>query len=202
MEQKRESQFVTHLKDPAKIPMVLLGGLALCIHRVLFSWWLDNRMAKRGKQRFTSEIRESMAFLFSEYGGHLVPNDSEPPPYFDWAKVTLNAGGIFFMFTRDHGIVGVHVAPKDAQNCWLELSAVLTAIVVGDDAEREVELARLPTIAVWLKPEMPRLKDALSERNFEKTKEQVSNICKRRNIQATLRLENEVSERRKHLGLS
>ena len=194
--------FVALLKDPAKIPMVFLGGLALCIHRVFLSWWLDDRIVKRGKRRFTNEIRESMAFLFTEYGGRLVPNDSEPPPYFDWAKVTLNVGGLFFMFTRDHGIVGVHVAPKHAPNSWLELSAVLTAIIIGEGTEREIEFARLPAIAVWLKSEMTRLNDALSEQNFEKTNAQVSNICKRRSIQATLRLESELSERRKHLGLS
>lgn len=184
-----------------KHPWVLPGFLLIIIGEV---WTKINgkRMMKISDDKFAAVVRENLLFLFTDYGAQLVPNEKETPPYFDWAQATITTDDLRFNFTRDHGMIFANVAPSHAFHDWQPLSAVLTAIGAADGSEREVEFSRLPTIAVWLRSEMPRLKEAMSERNFEKTKEQVSNICKRRNIQATLRLENELSERRKHLGLS
>jgi len=192
--------FKDRLLVTLKHPWVLPGFLLLIIVEV-WTKIAGNRM-KRIDDKFAAVVRENLEFLFTSWGARLVPNEKETPPYFDWAQATIATDDLRFNFTRDHGMIFANVAPRHASHDWQPLSAVLTVIGAADGSEREVEFSRLPTIAVWLSSEMPRLREAMSEENFEKTKERVANIRKRRHIQATLRLEKELSERRKHLGLS
>jgi hypothetical protein len=192
-----KNRLLTLLKHPWVVPGFLLVEICEVWTKID-----GKRMTKRSDEKFTADVREHLSFLFTDHGAQLVPNERETPPYFDWAQATVATDDLRFNFTRDHGIIFANVAPKRAPNESQNLSAVLTAMANVDGTDREVEFARLPTIAVRLKSEMGLLKDALSERNFEKTKELVSNICKRRDIQARLQLESELSERRKYLGLS
>ena len=197
-----KNRLLALLRRPRDLPLAVIGFLIIGIDKVFFSWWLSKRLAGRNDQVLAEGIKENLEFLFTDYDGQVVPNEKQTPPYFDWAQATVVTADLRFNFTRDRGIIFANVAPKQAPKDWQELSAVLTAIAIADGAEREVEFTRLPTIAVELKPQMLRVKDALSDRNFEGTKTSVLNICKRRNIQARLRLEKELSERRKRLGLS
>jgi hypothetical protein len=176
-------------------------GVMIGVHRVFFSWWLDKRLARRNDKVLGQQIREDLEFLFTVYGAQLVPNAKETPPYFDWAQATVVTSDLRFNFTRDRGTIFANVAPEDFPKDWQELSSVLTAITVGDAAEQEIEFARLPTIARELEPRMALLKAALSTEHFEETKAAVLNIRKRRHIQATLRLQSELRERKRQLGL-
>jgi hypothetical protein len=187
---KFKNLLVELVKRPRDIPMAVLGFLVLGIHKVFLSWWLDKRLARRHDRLLVEEIREDLEFLFNEFGAQVVPNEKETPPYFDWAQATVVTDDLRFSFTRDRGMIFANVAPKRSPNDWQELSAVLTVITMTDGSEREVEFTRLPTIAAELKPQMARVTDALSEGNFKQTMERVSNVCKRRNNQARLRLQN------------
>ena len=201
MTEALKNRLVPLLRRPRDFPLAVLGFLAIGTHKVFFSWWLDKHLVRRNDQFLAQGIKENLEFLLNDYGAQLVPNERETPPYFDWAQTTVVTEDLRFNFTRDHGIIFANVAPSHAPTDWQELSAVLTAITNADGTDREVEFTRLPTMAAELKPQMLRVKDALSEGTFEKTKLAVSNIYKRRNIQATLRLQNDLSERKKHLRL-
>ncbi len=137
------------LRRPSDLPVAIIAAIVVApivgVYKVLFSWWLDERLAKRNDQRFAQEIRGNLAFLFNEYGAQFVANARETPAYFDWAQATVEADDLLFMFSRDHGRTYARVAPKRAPKCAQELSAVLTAIAV-EASEQEVEFARLPTI--------------------------------------------------------
>lgn len=188
------------LREPPLALGVVVAGVMIGVHKVLFSWWLDKRLVRRNDRILSQRIRENLEFLFRDHGARLVPNERETQPYFDWAQATVVTGDLRFNFTRDRGTIFANVAPEDAPKDWQELSAVLTAITVGDAAEQEIEFSRLPTIARELEPRMALLKTALSADQFEKTKAAVSNIRKRRQIQARLRLEREILERRRNRG--
>ena len=201
--------FETHLKPrlvavlerPQDLPFAVIGSLVVGIHKVFFSWWLDRRLTRRNNRRFAQAVKENLRFLFSDYGAQLVSNKRPTPSYFDWAQATIVTDGLWFRFARDRGMVSAAVAPKYAPDDWQDLSAVLTAITVGDSAEQEIEFTRLPTIARELEPRMSLVAAALSLDRFEQTKAAASNIIKRRHIQARLRLRNELSEKKKRLGL-
>jgi len=112
-------------------PFTFLFGLIVVEgYNALFGWWLDKRVAKKNEDRFKDDILRKLAFLFSECGGTIVPNDASLPfpPGFDNAVVTVVAGNVRFQFLRGRGEFRVDVAPQHDPTDMNEISTVLRAI--------------------------------------------------------------------------
>src|SRR5271156_1218125 len=60
-------------------PLLVLGFVIGNLYKLCFGW-LDKRMARRNQQRFATDLRTYLAFLFSEHGATIVPNEGVPFP--------------------------------------------------------------------------------------------------------------------------
>jgi hypothetical protein len=189
-----DNQFMTDLSRRATVaivrpPLIALRWILGNAYRILFSWWLDDRLLRHAREKFGAQVRENVPFLFTEHNATIVPNDREPPPYFDFAKVTVAAEDLRFIFTRDRGAVHLAVAPAYAPNEWQDFSALLKLI-----DGRETDYSRLQTIAGLLPSRMAQLKEILSEGRYPKTKELLSHVYEDR-FEQTKRLEKSVNRR-------
>jgi len=151
-------------------PLVALRFVIGKLYYTFFSWD-EKRLIKKGNEEFVRQVREHLSFLFTEYGGQIMPNEREPPPYFDFAAVTIAAGGLCFLFTRDRGAVHVAIAPGYRANEWYDLHDLLRLI-----DGRDTDFSRLPTIARLLRSYTPQLQEVLSSDRYQRTRESLAEI--------------------------
>ncbi len=114
-----------------KPPLEVLAFLLRKAYALLFAWWLDNRLVKREREKFVADIHRCLGFLFQEYGAHIIPNEHEAPPSFDFVIATLVAGDLFLRFFRGRGDISVMVSSLRTPSEWHELSTLLSAMGTG-----------------------------------------------------------------------
>ncbi len=86
-------------------------------------------MARQSEQRFAEDIRTYLAFLFSEHGAKVIPNQGVPfPPSFDGAYVTVAVGNLRLRFVRGRGDFSVRVASAFAPSNWEDFQLVADGI--------------------------------------------------------------------------
>ena len=158
-------------------------------YQLLVAWWLDEYLVKRRNERFSGDVREGVEFLFTKFSGRIVPNEREPPPLFDFARVTVEADDLRFSFTKDRGSVHVAVASEKLPGDWHDLSALLNVLGIS-----EVEYSRLFTIARLLEANLSAIKEALSTGHIEQTKEALSEVYDSRS-RAARRIEAQINRK-------
>jgi hypothetical protein len=109
-------------------PLLVLGFVFGNLYKLCFGW-LDRRIARQNERRFAEDIHTYLAFLFSEHGANVVPNEGVPfPPSFDGAYVTVAVGNLRLRFVRGRGDFSVGVASAFAPNDWEDFQLVADGI--------------------------------------------------------------------------
>jgi hypothetical protein len=133
MNREAESWVVAIVRPPLLLLRFILRPLS-----TLAFGGVNRRIAKKNEARLIQDVEDALAFLFTEYGGRIVPNEGVPfPPSFDYAFVTVALNDLFLRFTRGRGELGAHVAPTFARSDWHELPLVLSAITGRGDIQRQ-----------------------------------------------------------------
>jgi hypothetical protein len=139
------------------------------LYRLCFGW-LDKRTARQNEQRFAEDIRTCLAFLFSDHGAKVVPNEGVPfPPSFDGAYVTVAVGNLRLRFVRGRGDFSVRIASAFAPNDWEDFQLVADGIGQWDTSKPEPRYYILETLEPVLRSRLERLQEALSKDRFETT---------------------------------
>ena len=112
-------------------PPLLMLGFVLKPIGLLFGL-LDRPIASRHEKQLRLDIAEAMPFLFSEHGGHSVPNEGVPfPPSFDYAFVTVAVDNLLIRFCRGRGELDLRVGSKTRSRDLHELGLVLGILDKG-----------------------------------------------------------------------
>jgi hypothetical protein len=80
------------LAFPLILPGFIDGVVSVLLGKLFPVTWLDRRLARKDYERLSAEVQRKLQFLFTEYGGRVVPNDREYPLVFDYAVVTVAVG--------------------------------------------------------------------------------------------------------------
>jgi len=139
------------------------------LYKLCFGW-LDKRMARQSEQRFAEDIRTYLAFLFSEHGAKVIPNQGVPfPPSFDGAYVTVAVGNLRLRFVRGRGDFSVRVASAFAPSNWEDFQLVADGIGQWDMSKPGPRYYTLETFEPVLRSRLEGLQEALSKDRFETT---------------------------------
>ncbi len=150
-------------------PLLVLGFVFGNLYKLCFDW-LDKRMARQNEQRFAEDIRTYLAFLFSEHGAKVVPNEGVPfPPSFDGAYVTVAVGNLRLRFVRRRGDFSVRIASAFAPNDWEDFQLVADGIGQWDTSKPGPRYYTLETFEPVLRSRLERLQEALSKDRFGTT---------------------------------
>ncbi|HTZ97674.1 MAG TPA: hypothetical protein VMB18_14830 [Terriglobales bacterium] len=148
-------------------PLLVLGFVFGNLYQLCFGW-LDRRIARQNEQRFAEDVHTYLAFLFSEHGAKVIPNEGVPfPPSFDGAYVTVSVENLRLRFVRGRGDFSVRVASAFAPNDWEDFQLVADGIGQWDVSKREAGNYTLETFEPVLRSRLGRLQEALSKGRFE-----------------------------------
>jgi hypothetical protein len=173
-------------------PAIVISFVAKNLYKLLFGWWLDPRTSRKSEQEFADEIRTKLPFLFVEYGGEIIPNESlRVHTTFDYAIVTVAVRNLLLRFVRGRDEFRVDVAPKHDPRDWQEVSLVLTAIGSVEGFGLRPLYYRLGDFAPLIRPRLLVLDDAFSDKHYVSTKAKLSPFHERaerkaRELEATL----------------
>lgn len=188
MDMKIGRLLATVLKPPLTAIGLVVGGL----YNVLFSGY-DKRLAMRHEEQLAEVVQNHLTFLFTEMGGHIVPNeDVEFPPPFDYAIITVETRDVRLRFTRGREQLIVQIAPKSLPNSWHELSTVLT--VISTPGVQRGSISGFNDAGRVLRLHMNEIKQALGEERYPRLRSQLQEIYERDRI-ATKQLETEINRR-------
>jgi hypothetical protein len=151
---------------------ILLGRVIRLTYMIVLGWWLDIPLERRQQGQLAREVRDVLAFLFSEYGGEFIPNDHVARP-FGYVLVTVAIGTLLLRFGRGRGEFGVQVASSSSEartwSDWKDLQVVRRVLHDSDDPD----LARLRDLSDaerLLRTELPSLLEATSEGQWDLVK--------------------------------
>ena len=99
-------------------PFVWLYRLA----NLLFK--LDERGAASNLKRLTKEVESDCDYLFSKYGGRIVPELSSGSPYMDFATVVIEVRSLQLRAIRDRGFTSWEITPSNSRGPWQSLELV------------------------------------------------------------------------------
>ena len=85
---------------------------------------LDKRGAASNLRRLREEVESECAYLFSKYGGRVVPELSNGSPYFDFASVVVEVRSLQLRATRDRGLTGWEITAPLFRYSWQPLELV------------------------------------------------------------------------------
>jgi hypothetical protein len=161
--------FITLTAPPARA----LGFLLSVLYSLLFRWWLDKLMVKKGNEKFAEEIRETLPFLFSAYGAQVIPNDREPRASFDFAYVTVSMSGLILRFCRGLGTTSIDVSSLRNPEQSHDLSSVLNSI---DSEVKRQSYSGLLEVEPLLRSHMKEVIEAFSERKYDEVNRRLSDV--------------------------
>ncbi|MCU1271780.1 MAG: hypothetical protein JWN74_3074 [Acidobacteriaceae bacterium] len=166
---RRPALWVRIVIATVRPPLLVLGFIIGNLYKLCFGW-LDKRMARREEQRFAEEIRIHLAFLFSEHGAQVIPNEGVPfPPSFDGAYVTVAVGDLRLRFVRGRGDFSVGVTSAFAPNDWEGFRLVADGLGKWDTSKPGDRHYSLETFEPILRSRLGYLQEALSKDRFETT---------------------------------
>jgi hypothetical protein len=150
-------------------PLLVLGFIFGNLYKLCFGW-LDRRAAKQDEECFAEDIHTYLAFLFSEHGAKIIPNEGVPfPPGMGGAYVTLAVGNLRLRFVRGRGDFSVSVASAFAPNDWEDFRLVADGISQWNVSQSGPRYYTLETFEPILRSRLERLQEALSKEHFEAT---------------------------------
>jgi hypothetical protein len=85
---------------------------------------LDERGAASNLKRLTEEVESDCDYLFSKYGGRIVPELSSGSPYFDFASVVVEVRSLQLRATRDRGFTNWEITSPASRYPWQPLELV------------------------------------------------------------------------------
>lgn len=139
--------------------LLVLGFVFGNLYKLCFGW-LDKRMARQNEQRFAEDVRTHLAFLFSEHGAKVTPNEGVPfPPSFGGAYVTVAVGNLHLRFVRGRGDFSVKVASAFEPNDWEDFQLVADGIGQWDTSKPGPRYYTLETFEPVLRPRLERLQE-------------------------------------------
>ena len=140
-------------------PVVLLGSVVERAHKLLFGP-REVRRSREADHEFGLEIQQNLPFLFVEYAGTILMDESlEYPRPFDYTVAIVALTALSFRFIRGRGEFRVQVAPEQSLEAWEDLPLVLSLIATDFEAR---EFSSLQDAATALKPRMGRLIESFS----------------------------------------
>jgi len=150
-------------------PLLVLGFVFGKLYELCFGW-LDRRTARQDERKFAEDIHTYLAFLFTEHGAEVIPNEGVPfPPSLDGAYVKVAVGNLRLRFVRGRGDFSVRVASAYAPNEWEDFQLVADGIGQWDISKQRSRYYTLETFEPVLRPRLGRLQEALSKDHFETT---------------------------------
>jgi hypothetical protein len=105
--------------------------------------------------RLTQEVESDYGFLFDEFGGKIVPEQSSGNPSFDWAILVIDVKGLLVKAVRDRGFTEWYISLNDSKHPWEPLNQVLERILPDKDANYSMYRA--------LKEHLPDIERTLSD---------------------------------------
>ncbi len=174
-------------------PFVMVGvGLEKTYHFVFRQRII--RQSLQEEQQFARDIQRDLKFLFDDYCGRIVPDDTvEHPQPFDFAFAIVALEDLSFRFLRGRGSFEAWVAPRFAPKEWGELQWVLN-MVDGPDPFEPRDFLSLNDIANLIKPRMIYIREAFSVERYPQTRQYLLDM--RSHERAVARqLGNEISRR-------
>jgi hypothetical protein len=89
---------------------------------VLFN--LDQRGAASNLKRLTKEVESDCDYLFTKYGGRIVPELSSGSPYMDFATVVVAVRSLQLRAIRDRGYTSWEITSSASRDSWQSLERV------------------------------------------------------------------------------
>jgi hypothetical protein len=123
--QRRNSSIWPTLLQVTRPPIWLLTRPFVWFYRVadlIFDF--DKRGAASNLKRLTEEVESECDYLFSKYGGRLVPELSNGYPSFDFASVVVEVRSLQLRATRDRGLTSWEVTAPASRYPWQPLELV------------------------------------------------------------------------------
>jgi hypothetical protein len=159
-------------------PVVLIGSTLEKLHKLLFGRRLV-RLSIEDEEQLALDVRSELPFLFSEYGGKIIPDATvKYPRPFDYASVIVAVDGLLIRFFRGREELRVWVTPKSAPNDWDELPLVLRMVVDASEWAEPKPFLFLQDVARALKTRMVCLIEAFSEERYPDLKKRLSDMHK------------------------
>ena len=150
-------------------PLLVLGFVFGNLYKLCFGW-LDKRMARQNEQCFAEDVRTYLAFLFSEHGAKVIPNEGVPfPPGFDGAYVTVAVGNLRLRFVRGRGDFSVRLASALSLRTSGKTRQLVADGLGQWDMSAGARYYTLETFEPILRARLERLQQALSKDRFETT---------------------------------
>jgi hypothetical protein len=85
---------------------------------------LDARGAASNLKRLTKEVESDCDYLFSKYGGRIVPELSNGYPSMDFASVVVEVRTLQLRATRDRGWTEWEITSATSRDSWQSLDLV------------------------------------------------------------------------------
>jgi hypothetical protein len=85
---------------------------------------LDKRGAATNLKRLMEEVESDCGYLFSKYGGRIVPELSSGSPSFDFATVVVEVRSLQLRATRDRGFTEWEITAPASPYPWQPLGLV------------------------------------------------------------------------------
>jgi hypothetical protein len=155
-------------------PVRALGFILWGLYWILFGWWLDKRLVKKGNEKFAAQICHVLPFLFSDYGAVIIPNDQETTAANDFAQATVSVGGLILRFCRGLGEISIDVSSVRHAKELHDFSSVLN--LIDDTVRRQSSYASLLEVQPLLRSHMKELIVAFSTESYAEINRRLSDV--------------------------
>jgi hypothetical protein len=120
----------------------------------IFFKWSDYRLSQEAERRLVLEIRATLSFLFDDYGGEIMSDDTlrNPRPS-DYAVLVVSLTDFRLRFIRGRGELRAQVASIGKPHSWEDVQLVLATI---DETFDRKQFSSLADIADALRPRIAR----------------------------------------------
>jgi hypothetical protein len=145
-------------------PIVLIVSLIEKIGKPFFGPRAIRASIQRERQ-FAEDIQQKLPFLFNEYDGKVVADESlKHPRPFDYAVVIVELENFCLRFIRGRDELRVQVATNRVADGWQDLPIVLEMLGGYEAGSRMILL--LGDVETMLRPRMSRLREAFSANQY------------------------------------
>lgn len=157
--------------------LLLLGFLFRIIWKVVFSWWVNPLLDRWMQKNFANEVKEAMPFLFDQFAGRVIPDPRPEANDPGRSYLTIATSNLVLKFSRwrseDYEIrISPLFAPTDSHDFIdsLEAAGFTQDSPLTPAAESWYHFGKV------LEPRFHVLEQAFKEKNFQATKEELSQV--------------------------
>jgi hypothetical protein len=124
-QQRNSGMWPPILLQAARLAIWLLSRPFVWFYRIAdLIFDLDKRGAASNLKRLTEEVESECDYLFSKYGGRVVPELSNGSPAMDFATVVVEVKSLHLRATRDRGFTGWEITAPASRYPWQPLELV------------------------------------------------------------------------------